>query len=699
MHFKLAIAAAATVLSAASAVCAAPPKDTPAAAATASVKAGDSGVTSYPPSFFAPMRPNTALDMVGDLPGFSLDTGGGVRGFGEAAGNVLINGERPATKNDSLDEIIKRIPAGSVERIDLIRGGAPGIDMQGKTVIANIIEKQDNGLHLTTALQETYLYDGKSNYGLRLEATKRIGETSFEGSLLLGTGADDGTGDGPHIVTNPAGVVTEQDLEHYFGEAGEDKATAAVETPFLGGRVRLEASYIRNPYFSTNFDYSPLPEDREFEEYKQDQDTGEVGLRYDRRFGGVQLEVYALQQLGWYASSDDLDDAGDVSTFDLTKHTGESIVRGTVTFSPVSTLQIQSGIETDYNWLDSTTTETDTGLTVQVPAADVDVRELRGEAFVDATWRARPTLTLELGGKIEASQLVSSGDVVSNQVFVFPKPRIVATWSPDKTNQLQVRLEREVSQLDFNNFVATGSLENGEHAGNPALTPQQDWVIEATYDYRFWGGGDASIAARRYWLSDVIDEAGACGAQYVLPGGMCDPNFEFPEPDNIGSGSREELSAALTLPTDRLGLKNGQLIVRATWRVSRVIDPATHLPREISGLHPVDSEMHYTQGLPSLKSTWGFDLNPAWRQTEYYFSEIDTQRLGLWADAFFEYKPRPDLSIRFEGDNLASHGLEYIRAFYFPFRDTAGGGTLTSIDGRHPRFGPELSVRIRKTFG
>src|ERR1700761_4089463 len=71
----------------------------------------NSGVTSYPPSFFASFRPNTALDMVNDLPGFTLDTGGGVRGFGGAAGNVLIDGDRPATKNDSLDQFLQRIPA------------------------------------------------------------------------------------------------------------------------------------------------------------------------------------------------------------------------------------------------------------------------------------------------------------------------------------------------------------------------------------------------------------------------------------------------------------------------------------------------------------------------------------------------------------------------------------------------------------
>ncbi|HLY78357.1 MAG TPA: TonB-dependent receptor, partial [Caulobacteraceae bacterium] len=220
-----------------------------AAPATQPTPAGDA-ITSYPPSFFTRLRPNTALDMVNALPGFTLDTGGGGRGFAGAAGNVLIDGERPATKNDALDQLLQRISASSVARIDVIRGGAPGIDMQGKTVIANVIRKADNGLKLTTAWQETALYNGKFDYDLRLEGSKRSGDTLFEGGMLVGNNADDGTGDGPRTITDAAGVVTRSGLEHFFGEQGIDKFTAAVETPVLGGKVRVEGSYVHSPYVS-----------------------------------------------------------------------------------------------------------------------------------------------------------------------------------------------------------------------------------------------------------------------------------------------------------------------------------------------------------------------------------------------------------------------------------------------------------------
>ena len=68
----------------------------------ASPASGAQGVIRYPQAYFAEQRPVTAYDMVGRLPGFTLDTGDNVRGFEGAAGNVLIDGEyqqRDCTEN------------------------------------------------------------------------------------------------------------------------------------------------------------------------------------------------------------------------------------------------------------------------------------------------------------------------------------------------------------------------------------------------------------------------------------------------------------------------------------------------------------------------------------------------------------------------------------------------------------------------
>jgi hypothetical protein len=58
----------------------------------------------YPASYFVDFQPQNALDMLSRVPGFVLAEGNGSRGFGDAAGNVLVDGDRPATKDISLTE-------------------------------------------------------------------------------------------------------------------------------------------------------------------------------------------------------------------------------------------------------------------------------------------------------------------------------------------------------------------------------------------------------------------------------------------------------------------------------------------------------------------------------------------------------------------------------------------------------------------
>ncbi|OXE37095.1 MAG: hypothetical protein CGW95_03595 [Phenylobacterium zucineum] len=103
------------------------------------------GVISYSAAFLAETGPNTALDMVQRLPGFTFDKGVVVRGLEGGGGNVLIDGEPVVSKNDTLDEMLRRIPVGSVLRVDVIRGGAAGIDMRGRTVVANVVRKSQSG--------------------------------------------------------------------------------------------------------------------------------------------------------------------------------------------------------------------------------------------------------------------------------------------------------------------------------------------------------------------------------------------------------------------------------------------------------------------------------------------------------------------------------------------------------------------------
>ncbi|MEO7025925.1 MAG: TonB-dependent receptor plug domain-containing protein [Caulobacteraceae bacterium] len=645
-------------------------------------------VSNYPPAFFAAAQPNTALDMVLLLPGFVFDRGDAVRGFGGGAGNVLIDGARPASKTDSLDEVLKRIPVKSVARIEVIRGGAPGVDMQGKTVLANVIRRTDGGATVTAAAALDRA-DGRFGGTIRAQGAWRVGTMEINGSLLASRGFDDGAGDGPRVRADPTGAVLFTTAEKTDGTGYSYKATGGLETPSGGGRLHIDSSLQLNPYTLTTYDRHLASPIREYEIYKQDQDTAELGARYDRTVGTqASFEGYLLQQFGLATQSDDYATQGLTEDFEERKSTSESIARATLTWNPIKALSLQSGAEGDFNWLLAHTRFLENAAPVVLPAADVRVTEARGEAFETATWQARRTVTLEAGLRLEASQIAATGDAVLAKTLIYPKPRLVVTWSPDAMDQFRLRGEREVSQLNFDDFTGStnGGLATGMvHAGNPNLNPQTDWVVEAAYDRKFWTAGDATFTWRRYFISDVIDR---------IP--VYDPAGTFDAAGNIGAGSKQEVAFGLSLPTDKLGIARGLLTGQATWRASRVTDPTTGAPRPISSLHPFDGELHFTQGLPRWKATWGFDVLSQWQEVAYRFDEIDIDKLKTYVDFFAEYKPQPDLSIRFELDNATARGFEHIRYIWNASR---GSSPLLYSDVRDLHFGQLLHLRVLKTFG
>jgi hypothetical protein len=77
--------------------------------------------------------------MVIRVPGFTFDKGSAVRGLAGSGGNVLIDGQPPVVQERHPGRDPEAHPGRSVERIELIRGGAPGIDMEGRTVLANVV--------------------------------------------------------------------------------------------------------------------------------------------------------------------------------------------------------------------------------------------------------------------------------------------------------------------------------------------------------------------------------------------------------------------------------------------------------------------------------------------------------------------------------------------------------------------------------
>ena len=142
-----------------------------------------SQVESYKPDFFASARPSTAMDMINRLPGFSFDGGDGSRGFSGNSGNVLIDGKRPTSKTDYLGNVLGRIVAAQVERIDVIHGGAAGIDMQGKPVVANVILKKAASTTIVAQASAAATTTRRIMPGGLLQYNRTTGDRSYDLSI------------------------------------------------------------------------------------------------------------------------------------------------------------------------------------------------------------------------------------------------------------------------------------------------------------------------------------------------------------------------------------------------------------------------------------------------------------------------------------------------------------------------------------
>lgn len=659
--------------------------------AVAQVNAAQQGVISYRPEFFASFQPVNAMEMIARVPGFTFEGGDDVRGFAGAAGNVLIDGQRPAAKTDNLESILRRVPASQVERLELIRGSAPGVDMQGKTVLVNVVRKTGGGFRGLLAVASNYVIDdGRTAPAVRLEGSGGSNGRTWEASLLAARFTDDGAGDGPRIRVSPTGQPLIRSFVESEGQGHEIVLTGAYETPTLGGRLRLNGLLRTEEYNYDEQNRASFPAaGGEFDQYGDDEKQLELGARLARSLGPrSNLEVVLLQRNEDNHFGETFREPGEVTFFTLDAKTGESIARSVFKHRLDDRLSFEASAEGAFNWLESETSFATNGAPVPLPAANVRVEETRGELSGKAIWRPDPKWAFEAGIRQEASKITSSGDVTLGKTLYFTKPRATASWAATPTTQVRARIEREVGQLDFDDFVADTSFNTGGgvQAGNPDLNPEQAWVGEVTLEQRFWSKGAVVLTWRHYELKDVIDSAPVFDGQ----GGV------FDAPGNIGDGTKDEFAVSGTLPLEKLGWKGAELRGSATWRESKVTDPTTGQKREISGLRPLSWEAHFTHDLPQWRMNWGLDVFGAWRETYYRVDQITDRKLKTYAELFAEYRPQPDLSVRLELSNITERGFRNTRRGYGGPRSTA---PLKFIDDRDIQFGRMVYIRVRKTLG
>ncbi len=641
--------------------------------------AAEQGVISYTPADFAAARPNTALDMINRVPGFSFDGGDSVRGFAGAAGNVLIDGQRPTIKTDSLGDTLARITIDQVERIDVIRGSVPGIDMQGQTVVANVIRKKVDTFQQVFSVR-SFLFSetGKTIPGWNYQATRRMGEHQFDFSAGRGISMDDSVGTGWRTTLDPlTGALERYETSQTEGDGAVHSLRGSYKGPQFGGTLSLNG-LVSTDKFRNEQKFLSADEDQRFDN-RSANDRGEVGINFLTKLTpDLEWETLGLVKLavGEGDSSARIQDllggAPDFAQrFQVEAEAGERIGRSVLRYTMSPELSFEGGGEVAYNYREQQVALTRNGVPVDLDASDVLVEELRGEVFGQASWRPVKEWSLEAGLRVERSTIEQSGEIEKSRSFTYPKPRLAASWSPTEDDQLRLRIERELGQLNFQDFASEVNLNSGQqNTGNSDLEPDKTWVYEAAYEKRFWDGAAAVLTLRHEDISDVVDLFPRRVQADTDNDGVLETIF-VEGPGNIGDGTNDVLIFNLTMPLKHIGWNGAEVKIETQWEDSEVTDPLTGETRRISGQRPEDITFNFRQDLPEHNLTFGLGWFQGWRESYYQGTAVESLKLRDFYNSFVEWKPNTGFTLRAELNNFDPYSFTIRRDVYDGPRDVS----------------------------
>jgi hypothetical protein len=656
----------------------------------------------YERAFFDQFSPQTALDMVRQTPGFSLDGGDDRRGFSGAVGNLLIDGQRPSAKNQSLDNILSQIPAGQVVRVELLRGAEIAGDASGRSVLLNVVRTPSAGSGVWGIGGEYTSRDVIAPRG-NLSYSGRNGQVEWGAGVNiysqyrdLGGYRRNFDGAGNHIEN--VDTPSPRDFR-------EVTLNGNLAFPLAGGRFSTTGQvnwwrfHADSDYITTSPADAPIS--GLFTVFEEEQPSFEVGLNYDRDFGPWAMALVGLVNRRNYESNEDVDvtNAGgaivEVITQSRERESGETILRGTLARNLGATHRIELGAEGAFNSLDAGLAFTrDTGagpVLIPIPNSNVLVEEERAELFGVHTWRPDDNWTVETRLAWETSTLTFEGD--ANQVvdLNYWKPSLQVTRTLSGNNQLRFRAYRDVGQLDFDDFVSAAAIADALiSGGNPDLSPQTSLRAEVGADLRFWGAA-LSFTLTQHWIEDVADVV-LITAPGPNPG---DPPILFDAPGNIGDGEATSFELTFNAPVPLL--PNARITVRGELWDTEVTDPVTGNPRIISYQRESEVEIEFRQNFPSIRMAWGFDFEKEGEFQAYRFNEIDTNEEGPWVDVFVETTALPNnMRLRLWAANTFDGAIDRERRLFAPDRT----GNLVRREERQRQFAeaPWFILQLSGTF-
>ncbi|MFT4053562.1 MAG: TonB-dependent receptor [Novosphingobium sp.] len=642
----------------------------------------------YPADFYKPFQPQTALDMLERTPGFILSEGTSVRGFGNAAGNVLIDGQRPTVKGGGITEVLRRIAASRVERVVLLRG-TDAAEAQGQTLVANVVLRTDGSGSGNASLTLTHTADGRVSPSARISHARRIAgwQTSIELSGELTRYPTDGI----YLDRDGNGTLTSTRHEDIAGKAPEYGLALSTSGPVAGGTLTVNLRLNKDGYSSKRgidiFDGAAdgSPDARRDIAYDEKGRSGELGLDWTRRLGsGWTAKLVGLGRIERYSTDEDYIEADYRGLSSQVEKPSEFVARATVTREGDHPVRPELGGEIAYNRLSSAldyAEDTGGGLfPIALANADTRVSEMRGEAFANLTVKLAGRLNLEAGMAVEFSRIRVTGEAAQEQSLSYLKPSAALVWSPSGSTQVRLGARRSVDQLNFGDFAASVNQADGRPiGGNSGLRPARVTRALLRIDHRWGKGGAIAVEAYHQWHEGLLGYLVLASGDEAL--------------GTIGNARQWGISAQGTLPLDKV-LKGARLTIDGTWRGSRLHDPVTGRSRTMDDIAPQSLTAEFRHDVPALKSSWGVNWTAAEYADVFYTGEMLRARdHSVWG-AYVETTAFAGFKTTLSAKAINGQDSSRWRRFYTPSR----AGAFSSSEARSQKQGAIVALALARAF-
>jgi len=642
--------------------------------------------SNYPAQFFEQYQPQSAYNMIQRLPGFTFDGGDNARGFGGNAGNVLIDGARPTSKSGGLSGALKRIPAKQVERIEIIRGGVSAGDAAGQSIVANVIKRTDvtSG---TYGLKFRRAPHGDLQPNIESAINTNIGQWAsvFDIDIGFGPGYRDAiinNYDASNALITSA-RETKEDLGRFSFANGQMLKNFQAGKLTLNGRIGIDKwknNQQQDIYTNKLADNSIADAESELVQAKRFE-TVELGIDWVSKFGDWKLHSLGLGQIETNKfTSDSNTFENDLTTdFDIysnDSYQSEYIIRNTYGYAGNNNLKPEFGLEIANNYLRKSSAYTLNGIVEELDNANVQVTEIRAELFASFVYTYSEYLSIDGGLTAEFSEIEVVGDEIKEQKFNFIKPRISATYKFNDTTTFVVEAQRIIEQLNFNDFAASSSTEDGRSvSGNSNLKPEQSNELSASLDWNYSEKGSFKINAFHQWRDDILEEV-------ELPSGGQGLG-------NAGTAKVWGVETDMSIPLDSV-LENGLLEVSYNYIDSKYHDSVIQKNRNISDYKPVDFSMKLRQDLTEHNIAWGVNYYHDSENIDYLVDEIENFEGSKRTTAFIESTHFDDYKIQLEVSNLNVAKYTRTRSFFVDNRSAVSDGTEISNRRREPVY--KLSI-------